>query len=42
MKVLDERVFTTSKRRFWAYATQVAFWLLIFAAMDACTVISFQ
>jgi hypothetical protein len=42
MKVLDERVFTTPRRRAWAYATQVAFWLLIFAAMDAWTVISYQ
>lgn len=42
IKGLDERVFTTPRRRAWAYATQVAFWLLIFAAMDAWTVISYQ
>jgi hypothetical protein len=42
MKALEARVFTTPRRRVWAYATQIAFWLLIFAAMDACTVISYQ
>jgi hypothetical protein len=42
MEILDERVFTTPSRRAWAYGTQVAFWLVIFAAMDAWTVISYQ
>jgi hypothetical protein len=42
LKVLDERVLTTFKRRRFSYGIQLAFWIMIFAAMDACTVISYQ
>jgi hypothetical protein len=42
LKVLDERLFTTPRRRRNAWLVQVAFWLVVFAAMDACTVISYQ
>jgi hypothetical protein len=39
---LDKRVLTTPKRRRYAVLIQLAFWLLMFAAMDAATVISYQ
>ena len=39
---LDERVLTTHRRRRRALLVQGAFWLLMFAAMDALTVISYQ
>jgi hypothetical protein len=39
---LDERVLTTPKRRRLAYMVQLAFWITMFAAMDAWTVISYQ
>ncbi len=42
LKVLEERLLTTPRRRRRAYLIQVAFWLLMFAALDAWTVISYQ
>jgi hypothetical protein len=42
LKVLDARLLTTPKRRRNAWLVQVAFWLVVFAAMDAGTVISYQ
>jgi hypothetical protein len=42
MKALNERVFTTPARRRNAWLVQLAFWLVMFAAMDAWTVISYQ
>lgn len=42
LKVLNERLLTTPKRRRNALLVQGAFWLVMFAAMDACTVISYQ
>jgi hypothetical protein len=42
LKVLDERVLTTSRRRRNAWLVQIAFWLVMFAALDARTVISYQ
>ena len=40
--VLDERVLTTPKQRRNALLIQAAFWLMMFAAMDKWTVLSFQ
>jgi hypothetical protein len=42
MKVLEERVMLTPKPRSWSYLIQMAFWFLIFAAIDKWTVISFR
>jgi hypothetical protein len=42
MQALEDRVLTTPRRRRRAYLFQVAFWLLMFAALDAWTVISFS
>jgi hypothetical protein len=42
MKILDERVLTTPKQRRYSYAVQLAFWLVMFAALNACTVMSYQ
>ncbi len=42
MKILDERVLVTSQRCRYAVAVQLAFWIIMFAAMDAWTVISYQ
>jgi hypothetical protein len=42
MQALDERVLTSPDRRRNAWLAQVAFWLVMFAAMDAWTVISWQ
>jgi hypothetical protein len=42
LKALDERVLTTPRRRRNAWLLQLAFWLFMFAAMDAWTVISYQ
>ena len=42
LKILDERVLVTSRRCHYAIVIQLAFWLVIFAAMDAWTVISYQ
>jgi hypothetical protein len=42
LKALDERVLTTSKRQRNAWLAQVVFWLVMFAAIDARTVMSFQ
>jgi hypothetical protein len=42
LRALDERVLTTARRRRNALLVQGAFWLVMFAAMDAWTVISYQ
>jgi hypothetical protein len=42
MQALDERVLVTPRRCRYAVVMQLAFWLVIFAAMDAWTVISYQ
>lgn len=42
MKALDERVLVTARRCRYAVVMQLAFWIIMFAAMDAWTVISFQ
>ena len=42
LTVLDERVLTTPTRRRYAWLIQLAFWLVMFAALDAWTVISYQ
>ncbi len=42
LKGLDERVLTTPRRRRFSYALQLAFWIVMFAAIDAWTVISYQ
>jgi hypothetical protein len=42
LKALDEQVCTTPQRRRHAWLVQLAFWLLMFAALDAWTVISYQ
>jgi hypothetical protein len=41
LKVLDERVLITPERQRNAWLVQGVFWLLMFAAMDAWTVISY-
>jgi hypothetical protein len=42
LKALDERVLVTPQRQRNAWLAQLAFWLVMFAAIDAWTVISFQ
>ena len=42
MKALDDRVLVTQRRCRNAIVIQLAFWLVMFAAMDKWTVISFQ
>ena len=42
MMALDERVLTTPAAAGLCVWCQLAFWILMFAAMDAWTVISFQ
>ena len=42
LTALDERVLTTPTRRRYAYGVQLAFWIMMFAAIDAGTVISYQ
>jgi hypothetical protein len=42
LKALDERVLTTPQRKRAAWLVQLAFWVVMFAAMDAWTVISYQ
>jgi hypothetical protein len=42
MRALEERVLITPKRRRWAYGLQLISWLVMFAALDKWTVISFQ
>jgi hypothetical protein len=42
LTALDERVLTTPARRRYAYAVHVAFWIVMFAAIDAATVLSYQ
>ena len=42
LTALDDRVLTTPTRRRYSYVVQLAFWIIMFAAMDAWTVISYQ
>jgi hypothetical protein len=42
LEVLDERVLVTPRRCRYAVLIQLAFWLVMFAAMDAWTVLSYQ
>jgi hypothetical protein len=42
LNALDERILITPRRRRFSYALQLAFWILMFAAMDGWTVISYQ
>ena len=42
LKVLEERVLTTPRRRRWFWLGQLLFWVVMFAALDAWTVISYQ
>jgi hypothetical protein len=42
LKALDERLLTTPRRRHYALLVHGAFWLVMFLAMDAWTVISYQ
>ena len=42
LMALDKRVLTTPRRRRFSYVVQLAFWMMMFAAMDAWTVISYQ
>jgi hypothetical protein len=42
LMALDDRVLTTPRRRRFSYVLQLAFWIIMFAAMDAWTVISYQ
>jgi hypothetical protein len=42
IKVLDDRVLTTPGLRRRAYLIQVVFWVVMFAALDAWTVVSYQ
>jgi hypothetical protein len=42
LTVLDERVLIPPNRRCYAYVVQLAFWIVMFAAIDAWTVISYQ
>ncbi|MHB8068820.1 MAG: hypothetical protein ACYDIC_13090 [Desulfobaccales bacterium] len=42
MQAIEERVLTTPQQRRWFWVAQLAFWLVMFAALDAWTVISFM
>jgi hypothetical protein len=42
LTALDDRVLTTPERRRNAWLIQAAFWIIMFAALDAATVISYQ
>jgi hypothetical protein len=42
LTVLDERVLTTPRRRRFSYVVQLVFWVVMFAALDAWTVMSYQ
>jgi hypothetical protein len=42
LTALDERVLTTPRQRRFSCGIQLAFWLMMFAALDAWTVISYQ
>ncbi len=42
LHILHRRFLTNPRRRRWAWWGQVAFWLVMFMAMDAWTVISYQ
>ncbi len=41
-KILEERALTTPRRRRWAWLVQIGLWIIMFAALDAWTVISFM
>lgn len=41
-RALDHRVLNTPRRQGWAYGVQLAFWVIMFACLDAWTVLSFQ
>jgi hypothetical protein len=42
LTALDDRVLTTPTRRRYAYVVHLSFWIIMFAAIDAATVISYQ
>jgi len=42
IKTLDERVLITPQQRLQAYGAQLVFWIIMFAAIDARTVLSYQ
>jgi hypothetical protein len=42
LTVLEEKVLTSPRRKLWFWLAQFAFWLLMFAAMDTWTVISYR
>jgi hypothetical protein len=42
VKALDDRVLVTRRRRLYAVAVQVFFWIIMFATIDKWTVLSFQ
>lgn len=42
LTALDERVLTTPTRRRYSYVVHLSFWIIMFAAIDAATVISYQ
>jgi hypothetical protein len=42
LRTLDDRVLNTPRRRLLSYGAQLVFWLIMFAALDAWTVVSFQ
>ena len=42
MQALDERVLVTARRCSYAVVIQLVFWVIMFAVMDARTVISFR
>ena len=42
LTALDDRVLTTPARRRYSYAVHLSFWIIMFAAIDAATVISYQ
>jgi hypothetical protein len=41
-RIIEERVLVTPRSRRWFWLGQLAFWIIMFAAMDAWTVISYQ
>lgn len=41
-RIIDDRVLVTPRRQLYAYLGQLIFWLVMFAALDRGTVISFQ
>ena len=41
-RIIEEKLLVTSRQRRWFWLGQLAFWLIMFAAMDAWTVISYH